>query len=657
MTRSVGQGMIMSGNPSRSFVPAWLVAWLMSMSSLVLLGLGLRILFSVATGHWAAMSGEEARYALLHGLRFDVAIAAILSGVILAVLWIGYRATLLQAAHRGWLLVPVLALYLMQVSDLLYARESGRHVSYEIGEVLGSSDVASLLQMLPEYWPFFVPLPFLAVLAWWPRLPVRRHVQKAWTSDAMAIVLLLLCAVLARGSLTTLPLSPSDAFGLGRAPVAATALNGAYAAVYSLSNAVSAVKPRAMASLPADEEHRYLQSLYAERLVSDAMPATDPKRMNIIMFFLESWPAELMQSYGYDKPVTPEFDALRRQSLTTTAMISGGHRTIEGVFSTLCSFQASPGQSVADSQLLAFDYHCLPQILKEHGWSTVFFQGGHRNSAKLGVLVQRLGISRMYGSEDYSGPMRYPPNNWGPHDQDLYAQVNRVKAGLPEPYFIGINTTTTHDEVLPPGVTPAFGMQTFLDRKLSVMHFADEALGEFVRQVQAGKTHYPTLLVIVADHTAHVNSSPFHHYFIPFALYAPGLVPAQTLDMAASQRDIAPTVLDLLGIPAPNLAGKSLLDAQSRHFAEFQHMGQVGWIEKDRLVSFQALDGSQAHCFDWKADPLMQHPQACTEDDLEREKAAIAFSHYSNRLLFAGKTRSFLDGIKSRTPGTHGTPP
>jgi len=629
---------------SARLAPAKIVWWKITLESLfvlTLLGFILRIVFALMTGTWDVLSVQERAHALLGGLKFDLAAAAALTLLSLLVLRVSVLLGWLKPARlaRGWMLPSVITLYLAQMGDALYARESGRHISTEIVEVIGSWD--SLLLSVPQYWPFILPLALLVLLIRTRPLHLKGGQRKLlWETEFL--IFALVCVVCVRGGIGSLPLSPAHSYSLGRAAVATAGLNGGYAFFYSAVKREVA-KPPKMLALSEEEIQQHLKTLYPQADTSAVARPVTP--MNVIWVLLESWPAELMQSYGFDKAVTPEFDAIRAKSLTTDALIAGGHRTVEGSFSAFCSFQNAERQSVSESQLMSFSYRCLPQILADNGWDTMFVQGAYRNSAKVGVLMQKLGAKQLFGKEDFPAQLRYPHNSWGVHDPDLYDFVLNKTSQLKEPYFISVNTTTTHDELLPPTVTPQFGMDTFANRKLSVMHFADQALGEFVRKLDKMQSKYPTILVLMADHTAHVNSSSFNHYFIPLAIYAPGLIQPKQIPIAASQRDVAPTVLEMVGVSAPWLAGKSLLNEQAYRFAEYQHGGHIGWIEGDRLTDFLLADGSQQSCYNWRSDPLMRSPLPCSSEEETMKQRAIAFTQYSMKLLFSGKTAQFNQGF------------
>src|SRR5690606_15770647 len=147
-----------------------------------------------------------------------------------------------------------------------------------------------------------------------------------------------------------------------------------------------------------------------------------------IMILLESWSAPYQHAYGYDKQTTPFFDALRERSLTTLATTAGGHRTTEGIFSTMCSWQNPLGQTVAQSQLQNYPYHCLPAILAERQYHTAFFQGTLKNTSGTGAFAQLLGFRHSYGKEDVR-EHHYPQNSWGLQDPDLYRfTLEKLKA-------------------------------------------------------------------------------------------------------------------------------------------------------------------------------------------------------------------------------------
>lgn len=622
---------------------AWTRAAAMLFFSLLGLGLSLRLLFAFSTDQYSRLALQDWWDALFWGMRYDAGIAGVLMIILFPFYYLLARFHLaFHVLNRCWLALPISLLYLAQIGDLLYAQESGRHISYEIVEVIRSAD--SLLAMLPHYFVFFIPLP---MVIWWAArvsLPRARAAQQSGVrSDIRMVLICGVCAIAVRGGVTSLPMSPNDVLSLGDEPVSLTAMNGAYSVAYAIMHPHRARAMPAAAAMSEDYAREVLQSFYGER----APTSPTPKQYNIVLLFLESWPAEFMKSYGYSEDVTPFFDQLRQKSLTTDAMIAGGNRTVEGVFTTLCSYQNPEGFGLPVSQLFTREYRCLPRYLADKGYQTVFYQGMHWNSAKLGAMAKKLGYQNVQGKEAITFDLTYPPNNWGVHDIDLYRHVLAQRKTMKEPHFITLNTTSTHDEVIPDAVKPVFGFSTSHEKLRSLMHFSDQQLQFFVSELTSQPLSLPTILIAVADHTARVNTSPLNRYRIPFLIYAPDIVKPQQLALAASQRDIAPTILDVLGDSSPAFTGRSLLQPMQTRAADFQYSGHLGWIEGEQLIRFRLADKSNLNCYQWRRDFLLQKPQPCTDSALRMQDRALAFSRRSSLWLFAGKTGEMMQDLMS----------
>jgi len=90
-----------SSTPSRHIIPRWELIALQLMLVLVLLGALLRLEFAVVTGTIRKLSSVELLHAMIVGLRFDAAIAAIITLLTVFVLWLCFRSGLLKSRSRG----------------------------------------------------------------------------------------------------------------------------------------------------------------------------------------------------------------------------------------------------------------------------------------------------------------------------------------------------------------------------------------------------------------------------------------------------------------------------------------------------------------------------------------------------------------------------
>jgi|GEM_PF-641703 len=624
--------------------------YLRSLVALVLLGLAGRVVFTLFHPFIThQMSLEAIAHALVWGLRFDLSIAAFLA-------LLAYALAYLSARLFGWQYATVLRrltyvaavfLVVLQGADLMYFSNTSRHLAHETLDAF--NDAHELLATaVTLYWrSLLAELALMAAALWligrWMRSAEMRAptAERGWRlfKPEIGLVLVLLASVIMiRGGFQSIPLEPLHAQEIGDSHEASLALNGAYNALFfSLSSKELHPVP---INFPDNAHTRAIvRSLYPQ---GAAAGAGAPRDYNVIVVLLESWPTAYMKSYGYDKDVTPHFDALRKVSLTTRGMLAGGHRTTEGMFATFCSEQNPLGATVAQTPLENFNYTCLPDLLRRHGYATAFFQGTHRNTSGTGAFAQLLGFEGSYGKEDIHH-RRYSTNNWGVHDPDLYAFVHKKLDAMHQPFLIGINTNSTHDVELPDGVEPTFGTDTLVHRNLNALHFADRALAKFIQAVRSDSSIGPTLFVVLADHTTIFNQNNFNNYDIPFLIYAPGIVKPRYVDRMVSQRDVAPSVLELLHRPpAPWFTGKSVLHSdRGPYFADYYNNGVLGWIEGSRLVEVPVTDPRRLRCFDYRRDRAQRHPLDCTGHDRQLAPQALAFTRVAQDLLFEGDLRRF----------------
>ncbi len=589
-------------------------------------------------------------YAMLWGIRFDLAIASAFAFFAFFGAYLLHRLLRIRfiSGLRYTSFLAATALLLLHGADLLYYGEAGRHLGYELKESINSgSDLATaalqsytlpvalqLLLLIPLY--LFNSLIFR--LAASRKDDASRARKRALLHSELALlIILLLSAVMVRGGLGSVPLEPLHAQEIGDSQSAAIALNGVYNAVFSSVTPYS-IKP-VFAKPPGESELAQVRSMFA-----DLRPASsgETRPYNVIMILLESWSGAYQQPYGYNKQTTPFFDALRQRSLTTVATTAGGHRTTEGIFATMCSWQNPLGQTVAQSQLQNYEYHCLPELLNKRDYHTAFFQGTLKNTSGTGAFAQLLGFRHSFGKEDVA-EHRYPHNSWGLQDPDLYTFVLQQLKQMPQPFFVGINSNSTHSSELPPGVQPHFSGKGAETTYLNMLHFSDAALGDFIRAVESDPAFRDTLFVLVADHAGPSRgNSNLNKYLVPFLIYAPGLVEPQTLDFVSSQRDIAPTLLSLLHIDAEtSFSGRSLLDTASAHYADYYHQGVLGWIEGERGVEFRLGEQEAMQCYTLLEAPFRQQADDCSENDRAQQRRALAFTHLSQSLLFNGKISAF----------------
>jgi len=354
-----------------------------------------------------------------------------------------------------------------------------------------------------------------------------------------------------------------------------------------------------------------------------------------------------MKPYGFAQTTTPNFDALLQKSIHPTLMIAGGHRTTEGMFTTLASLQNPLGKSVAKTQLQSFKYSSIIDTLNEEGYSSAFFQGTAKETSGTGSFAQSLGFKQSYGKRDVK-ERKYEENNWGVHDPDLYNfALQKLQTTLKEPFVIAINGASTHDDKIPKGVQKInFVKDKSLNDQLNALHFSDKALGNFIAKIE--KKYPNTIFVLFADHCGGGISDSFKNYQIPFAIYSKKWIKPHNYHVILSQRDIVPTVYDIMlgdyqksSIP---FTGKSLIRENSNYFADYYHNGILGWIQGDDLVEINSATNIMK-CF--KIENFKKLPSECHAKEQIMRQNTLSFANISQNLLFSNQ----LQELKKYTQG------
>lgn len=603
---------------------------------------------------------SEIIYALFWGLRFDIAGAAFLSLLSCILFWLFTRLSSARNSASGLLAFMLLMQLSLQVGDTVYYAEAGRHVSYEMRDAL--ADASGLFMTAVTKHTIFIVLSYLFgfVVVYFlmklaskflsrPQLPaagVESGLNYRLKHGLKFFIILLLSVIFVRGGVSGVPQSVISAFKIGDAQQAILAMNGTYSVVYGVLNSSKEVS-RIDVNLPAGVDvNEVMHSLYASAPAAHHNTGV-VKKYNLVFILMEGWAADLMSAYGYEAITTPFYDSLMEKSLSPTGVISGGVRTTEGIYAIFCSQQNPLGETVAQSSLQNNQYLCLPDILKQQGWHTAFFQGSHKETSGTGAFAQSLGFTDSYAKDDMPSG-RYEHNYWGAHDPDIYDYVLEKLDEMAQPFLVGINTNSTHDIRVPLGVKPFFGNANSKQKHQSILHFADQAMKEFFEKFKDKPYYKDTIFVLMSDHTGGKHKSIAAKYFIPGIIYSENITPASKLNRYVSQRDFSPTVLDLLGLPASrSFTGKSFFtDSKAAFLVDYFDSGSIGWIEGDSLVETSVNKPSDMRCYSIEKGLINAYPVTCDEGFINKSVRSLVFTSYSQDMLFGGKTKMFYDFLE-----------
>jgi phosphoglycerol transferase MdoB-like AlkP superfamily enzyme len=375
------------------------------------------------------------------------------------------------------------------------------------------------------------------------------------------------------------------------------------------------------------------------------VPASGPARqLNVILVSVESLGAEFLGAYGAAGNLTPNLDALAKESLWFANAYATGNRTVRGLEALSLSLPPTPGQSIVrrpnNENLFS-----LGSVLEDKGYAVLFAYGGYGYFDNMNAFFEANDYRSIDRRNIPSQDVEFE-NIWGVADEHLFAhalkEIDREKAAHPErPVFTHIMTTSNHRPyTYPPG---RIDIPSGKGRDGAVK-YSDYALGKLLEGARSRDWFKDTLFVITADHGASARGTsriPVDKYRIPVFFYAPAHVAPRRVDRLMSQIDIAPTLLGLLQFDYfTKFLGHDLLHtppSEDRAFvANYQ---TLGYLKGDRLLVLQPKRKMEE--FTMQGDKLLASGRV--DPALARE--GIAFYQVASHVF-----RSGLYGDEEQVP-------
>ena len=273
-------------------------------------------------------------------------------------------------------------------------------------------------------------------------------------------------------------------------------------------------------------------------------------------------------------------------------------------------------------------------------------------------------MDRFVGSKDYVNPTFVDPV-WGVSDYDVYMRANEEFRRMSEqgPFFAAILTLSNHSPFNLPSPLPFDPVADGdpLEDRLNGIRYADWAMGEFFRQAGKEKYFQNTLFIVTGDHG--FSSPPMitpillSRFTVPLLFYSPGLLGTQAkrFPTVASQVDIAPSVLGLLGLDVPHQCwGRNLfaLPEKDPGFAVIKPSGgedEVAIMEDDYILIKYPKNKLQLYRFSLQFPPSVSPDLSLQEPDrLQRMEKKLSAYVQSGILLL----RKHQLGVPREGPAT-----
>ena len=273
--------------------------------------------------------------------------------------------------------------------------------------------------------------------------------------------------------------------------------------------------------------------------------------LNVVIIVMEGQSNEPVGVLGYGGIQTPELDEICRGGLFFERLYATGARTSRGLTGVLVGHPDLGGITLLERDEALGKFQTLPGVFAGRGYRTMFITGGDPDFDNMKDFFAAAGTETIIGQKEI-GP-KYA-GAWGVPDEMIFRKAHEMFMSMgDEKFFAAIMTVSNHPPYsIPQGRTAMLPADSKENEMLNAYRYADWALGEFFREARGAEYFRNTLFVVVSDH-GHgeylrlSRAIDVPGYRLPCVFYAPGIVSPERISTVASQTDIAPTLLGILG--------------------------------------------------------------------------------------------------------------
>jgi choline-sulfatase len=289
-----------------------------------------------------------------------------------------------------------------------------------------------------------------------------------------------------------------------------------------------------------------------------------PAPLNVILLTVDSLRTDVPW-LGYERPIAPHLTELARESVVYERAYAASSYTAKSVATMLSGRFAST--LYRDGRFFARyapSNRFLAEILGERGIRSVAWHG-HMYFGRNSGFEQGFGEWRLVPG------IRFDPETdndvTSPKMTALGRELLEASANTGAQFFAWAHYMDPHDQYLRHAEAPDFGKKA-RDRYDGEIWFTDHHLGKLLEWGRTQPWWKKTAVVVTADHgEAFGEHGMYKHAFelwevlvrVPLLVYAPGVTPRK-ISERRSHIDLAPTILELMGVPVPaELQGRSLV--------------------------------------------------------------------------------------------------
>ena len=396
----------------------------------------------------------------------------------------------------------------------------------------------------------------------------------------------------------------------------------------------------------------------------------------VILISIDTLRADHLSAYGYRRIQTPNIDSFARQGTLFTDAACQIPLTLPSHTSLFTSTYPFENRIEENAERVPPGAVTLAAVLRSHGYKTAAFVGSIFLERQMGLdqgfdaydsPFSFLAGSRISGSLILAGPARNPYSVRETRDGALVvrAALRWLDANRGQPIFVFLHLFDMHE---PYSVPQDVARRRGISRYDAQLEYTDRVLGRFRQALVDGGWWDRSLVVLLSDHGEGLgeHGESNHGYFIyqstlwvPLLFHWPSGAPAypERVSQPAGLIDVAPTILNFLGIPAPtSFEGQALVgadpgeaDPRAVYSESLYTHDAFGWapLRSLRLGAYKYIEAPRAELYDLHQDPHEQN------NILAKNSAEAPLLQSKLKSLLARYAPSRAAQLPGASPETH----
>lgn len=646
-----------------------------------------RIIFTFYYSDWAELSQYfgDLLQAFILGVRYDCAILAYINSLVtlsFIIFWFIHSQKLFVKfvkCLKYYYTIFFGCIVTLLCIDFGFYSYFQNHMNILMFGVF-EDDTKALFSTIAENYPvvwvgigFILIFVFIYVLT---KLAVEKKVigyyiekTKVYIKIILALILLLVNFIIARGSFGLFPLGVDNAEISANTFINKVAINGIYtlqAAIearskqkdrdyiakmgYSKDNMAKAFADFLNVDISSIDNRNPEKSLVKTTKYNKDIEETKP---NVVFIMMEALGTDLMHYNSESFNVLGEFKKHLDEDTVFYRFLPANMGTIGSLESAMTNIARLPLSQFLCQSKYAYNkyFYTGPMPYKNSGYETAFMYGGNAGWRNCTSYMPNVGFDKVIG--EGSMPKEYERNQWGVFDEYLFDYIFRYLDENDNRKFVYIMTTSNHPPYsLPIGYKQPYPLEINEqlkkditgDKTLSQMRFATyqyscQKVGEFLTRLKNSKYADNTIVAITGDHNfwntfSYSVERKLDEMSVPFYLYIPKkLKPNKTIDtnnIVGSHTDILPTLYNV-SLSNTNYwaTGTDLLSDEAEQNIASNCLGSI--MTKDNFVIYDFASGKEKY-YTWNKEKTREIVPAEQNEEhknmVKHYKSSVAIAYY-----------------------------